>query len=166
MTSPATTSSRSGTCRTVVSSLSVEPTSTITSSCPSSVKRLSGTVTAVTGDGGMIPAYTLSHSSGRAAALRLHLRDRARRGDDARAEPLGEQSGGEPVIAVAVGDEDVGQVPTLARRPSRQALAPDRSSSPGPPAPRPHVRRSACSPSERTASARRSEEHRPAAVGR
>ena len=33
--------------------VSVWPTSTITRSCPSSVKRLSGTVTAVTGDGGM-----------------------------------------------------------------------------------------------------------------
>jgi hypothetical protein len=32
------------------------------------VKRLSGTVTAVTGVGGM-PVYTLSHSSGRAATL-------------------------------------------------------------------------------------------------
>ena len=52
-----------------MSSVSVWPTSTITRSCPSSVKRLSGTVTAVTGDGGISPAYTLSHSSGRAATL-------------------------------------------------------------------------------------------------
>ena len=58
-----------GTCRTVVSALSVWPTSTITRSCPSSVKRLSGTVTAVTGDGG-IPGYTLSQRNGRVAALR------------------------------------------------------------------------------------------------
>jgi len=51
-----------------VSSLSVAPTSTITRSCPSRLKRLSGTDTAVTGDGG-IPVYTLSHSKGRVAAF-------------------------------------------------------------------------------------------------
>ena len=49
-----------------MSSLSVCPTSTITRSCPSSVNRLSGTATAVTGDGG-IPAYTLSQRRGREA---------------------------------------------------------------------------------------------------
>jgi hypothetical protein len=43
----------------------------------------------------------------------VHLRDRARGGDDTGAEPFGEQPGGEPVIAVAVGDEDVSQVPAL-----------------------------------------------------
>ena len=71
------------------------PTSTITSSCPSSVKRLSGTVTAVTGDG-EIPGYSLSQSSGRVAALRVHLLDRPRAGDDARPEPLRQHLGGEP----------------------------------------------------------------------
>ena len=99
-----------------MSSLSVLPTSTITSSCPSSVKRLSGTVTAVTGDGGM-PGYTLSQSSGRCAALPRICAIVPARGDDAGPEPLGQQAGGEPVIAVAVGDEDVGEVPALAGDP-------------------------------------------------
>ena len=43
----------------------------------------------------------------------VHLRDRSRRGDDACPEALGQQPGGEPVIAVAVGDEDVGEVAAL-----------------------------------------------------
>ena len=47
----------------------------------------------------------------------VHLRDRPRRGDDACPEPFGQQPGGEPVIAVAVGDEDVGEVPALAGDP-------------------------------------------------
>src|SRR5262249_11269142 len=47
----------------------------------------------------------------------LHLRDRARGGDDAGPESFCQQSGGEPVIAVAVGDEDVGQLPMLAGDP-------------------------------------------------
>ena len=52
-----------------MSSLSVWPTSTMTRSCPSRVNRLPGTVTAVTGDGGINPVYSLSHSSGREATL-------------------------------------------------------------------------------------------------
>jgi hypothetical protein len=47
----------------------------------------------------------------------VHLRDRARRGDNACLEPLRQQSGGEPVIAVAVGDEDVSDVPALSGDP-------------------------------------------------
>lgn len=43
--------------------------------------------------------------------VRVHLRDRAGRGDDAGPEPFGQKSGGEPVIAVSVGDEDVSEVP-------------------------------------------------------
>ena len=43
----------------------------------------------------------------------VHLGDRPRRGDDARPEPLGQHPGGEPVIAMAVGDEDVGDVAPL-----------------------------------------------------
>ena len=48
---------------------------------------------------------------------RPHLPDRARGGDDTGPEPVGQQPGGEPVIAVAVGDEDVRQVPALALDP-------------------------------------------------
>ena len=47
----------------------------------------------------------------------VHLRDRALGRDDACAEPLRQQAGVEPVVAVAVGDEDVGQVAVLARDP-------------------------------------------------
>jgi hypothetical protein len=43
----------------------------------------------------------------------VHLRDRSGGRDDACAEALGQQVGGEPVIPVAVGDEDVGEVPIL-----------------------------------------------------
>ena len=95
-----------------MSSLSVWPTSTITRSCPSSVKRLSGTVTAVTGDGGMPCVHLVPEQRPRGDAA-VHLRDRSRGGDDTSPEPFCQQPGGEPVIAVAVGDEDVGQVPAL-----------------------------------------------------
>ena len=37
----------------------------------------------------------------------VHLRDRSRGSDNTGPEPLCQESGGEPVIAVAVGDEDV-----------------------------------------------------------
>jgi hypothetical protein len=54
---------------TLVSALSAWPTSTITRSCPSTVKRLAGTVTAVTDEGGIIPGNILSQRDGRAARL-------------------------------------------------------------------------------------------------
>ena len=96
-----------------MSALSVWPTSTITSSCPSSVKRLSGTVTAVTGDrrDAVVDLVPEQRPRGDVA---VHLRDRAGAGDDAGPEPLRQQPGGEPVVAVAVGDEDVGQVAAVA----------------------------------------------------
>ena len=96
----------------------------------------------------------------------VHLRDRARGGDDTRPEPFGQQPGGEPVIAVAVGDEDVGEVPALGGDPvaERARLV---FGHPGVGEHRVLVRRrSACWPWERTASAPRSEESRPGAAGR
>jgi hypothetical protein len=42
-----------------------------------------------------------------------HLGDRPGACDDARPEPFGQYPGGEPVVAVTVGDEDVGQVLAL-----------------------------------------------------
>jgi hypothetical protein len=41
----------------------------------------------------------------------VHLRDRSSGGDDTGPEPLCHQSRSEPVVAMAVRDEDVGQVP-------------------------------------------------------
>jgi hypothetical protein len=40
----------------------------------------------------------------------VHLLDRAGRGDDRRVKPVGEDAGGEPVIPVAMGGDDMGQV--------------------------------------------------------
>jgi len=47
---------------------------------------------------------------------------RARGGDDTGPEAFGQQPGGEPVIAVAVGDEDVRQVPALRGDPVAEHL--------------------------------------------
>ena len=43
----------------------------------------------------------------------VHLPDRSRGGDNTCPKPFRQQSGGEPVIAVAGGHEDVSEVPTL-----------------------------------------------------
>jgi len=53
----------------------------------------------------------------------VHLLDRALGSYDACPEPLCQQVSVEPVVAVAVGDEDVGQVAVLARDPAAQRRA-------------------------------------------
>jgi hypothetical protein len=40
----------------------------------------------------------------------VHLLDGAGCGDDAGAEPVGEQVGGEPMVTVSMRDEDMGEV--------------------------------------------------------
>jgi hypothetical protein len=57
-----------------------------------------------------LPGISLVPHELAAGRVVVHLLDGAGRGDDRRVEPIGEDTGGEPVIPVAVGGDDMGHV--------------------------------------------------------
>ena len=101
-----------GTCRTVVSSVSVWPTSTASRRWPSNSNPSDGNGLVDNGTrGNLAGKVDVPHLGATLGGLFVHLRDGAFGGvRDNSGETLQQQVGAEPVIAVPVGGVDVGQL--------------------------------------------------------